>query len=539
MPDRERLDLATAAVLIWKEDPSMPTRMISQAVLAFALVTLVAITTVPRSSPAQAPKPGGRLVVGLSQDIPGLDPHPSTSTITYQVLSLVFQSLVDFDRNLVIRPVLAESWRVSPNGREWTFVLRKGVTFHNGRPLSAQDVKFTFERILDPKTAARGRGALAIIERVEAVDSGTVRFHLSRPSGAFLSRIAQTFQAIIPPEALAGDAFKPIGTGPYQLVEWKTNDRIELRRFAGYWEPGLPYLDELTLKPIPDNTVRLTALQTGDAGMIQLIPLERLAELTQAPSKDYLVRTVKGGGGFSAFILNTKKPPFSDARVRRAVAAAVDKQEVVLGVWRGAGQPINQLMPPGPSWFFNVPDRKADVEQAKRLLGEAGVPRGLKVVHTVGQVSNLVPAAQVFQAQLGRIGIDLSLEVMDWAAYIKRQRALDFTSTNTGFFPKGDPDDAYFRYFHSKGGANELSGGYANPAVDRLLEEAEATVDDKRRADAYQKAVEIIQDEVPMIITALGDAAMGWRTPVKGLEPHIIGILAYPGGGLPHAWLDR
>jgi peptide/nickel transport system substrate-binding protein len=517
----------------------MRTRTISRALVALALVALAGITPLPRVTPAQTPKQGGRLVVGLSQDIPGLDPHPSTSTITYQVLSLVFQSLVDFDRNLAIRPVLAESWRVSPNGREWTFTLRKGVKFHSGRPLSADDVKFTFERILDPKTAARGRGALAMIERVEAVDPGTVRFHLSRPSGAFLSRIAQTFQAIIPPESVAGDAFKPIGTGPYQLVEWKTNERIELRRFPGYWEPGLPYLDELTLKPIPDSTVRLTALQTSDAGLIQLIPLERLQELTQAPSKDYVVRTVKGGGGFSAFILNTKKPPFSDVRVRRALALAVDKQEIVLGVWRGFGQPINQLMPPGPSWFFKVPDRKADVEQAKRLLAEAGVPRGLKIVHTVGQVSNLVPAAQVFQAQLGRVGIDLSLEVMDWAAYIKRQRALDFTSTNTGFFPKGDPDDAYFRYFHSKGGANELSGGYANPEVDRLLEEAEATVDDRRRADTYQKAVEIIQDEVPMIITALGDAAMGWRAPVKGLEPHIIGILAYPGGGLTHAWLDR
>jgi peptide/nickel transport system substrate-binding protein len=157
----------------------------------------------------------------------------------------------------------------------------------------------------------------------------------------------------------------------------------------------------------------------------------------------------------------------------------------------------------------------------------------------VGQVSNLVPAAQVFQAQMSRLGVEVSLEVMDWAAYIKRQRAIDFVSTNTGFFPKGDPDDAYFRYFHSKGGANELSGGYANPTADRLLEEAEATVDDKRRADAYAKFVEIIQDEVPVVITALGDAAMGWRTAVKGFEPHIIGILAYPGGGLPRTWLDR
>ncbi len=502
---------------------------------------LAAVLTVSLTSPlaAQTPKRGGTLVVGMSQDLPGLDPHPSTSTITYQVLSLVYQGLVDFDRDLKIKPVLAESWKVSSNGKEWTFALRKGVKFHNGRALTAGDVKFSLDRILDPKTAARGKGALSIIESVQVVDPQTVRVHLTRASGAFLSRIAGTYQAILPPEAVQGPAFKAIGTGPFQLTEWKTNERVELKRFDGYWEAGLPYLDAVTLKPVPDGTVRLTALKTGDAGFVQLIPLESLAELQAAPSKDYVVSTVKGGGGFSAIILNSRKPPFNDVRVRRAVALATDKKEVGLGVWRGFAQPVNQWMPPGTPWFFAVPDRKVDVEQAKKLLAEAGLARGTKLTHTVGQVANLVPAAQVFQAQLTRIGIDLQLEVLDWPAYIKRQRAMDFTSTNTNFFPKVDPDDAYYRYFHSKGGANELSGGYANPAADKLLEEGEATVDAGKRAEVYRRFVEIVQDEVPVVTTGLGDAAVGWRTPLKGFEPHIIGLLAYPGGGLPNVWLDR
>ena len=371
------------------------------------------------------------------------------------------------------------------------------------------------------------------------VDPQTVRVHLTRPSGAFLSRIAGTYQAILPPEAVQGTAFKTIGTGPFQLTEWKTNERVELKRFDGYWEAGLPYLDAVTLKPVPDGTVRLTALKTGDAGFVQLIPLESLAELQAAPSKDYVVRTVKGGGGFSAILLNSRKPPFNDVRVRRAVAMAIDKKEVALGVWRGFAQPINEWMPPGTPWFFAVPDRKVDVEQAKKLLAEAGLARGARLTHTVGQVANLVPAAQVLQAQLTRIGVDLQLEVRDWPAYIKRQRAMDFTSTNTNFFPKVDPDDGYYRYFHSKGGANELSGGYANPAADKLLEEGEATVDPAKRAEAYRRFVQLIDDEVPVVTTGLGDAAIGWRAPVKGFEPHIIGLLAYPGGGLPHVWLDR
>jgi peptide/nickel transport system substrate-binding protein len=201
--------------------------------------------------------------------------------------------------------------------------------------------------------------------------------------------------------------------------------------------------------------------------------------------------------------------------------------------------PINEWMPPGTPFFFSHPDRKVDVEGAKKLLAEAGLAKGTKLTHTVGQTANLVPAAQVFQAQLTRIGLDLQLEVLDWPAYIKRQRAMDFTSTNTNFFPKVDPDDAYYRYFHSKGGANELSGGYANPAADKLLEEGEATVDAARRAEAYKRLVQLLDDEVPVVTTGLGDAAVGWRAPVKGFEPHIIGLLAYPGGGLTHVWLDR
>ena len=424
--------------------------------------------------------------------------------------------------------------------RTWTFELRKGVKFHNGRPLTAGDVKFSLDRILDPKTAARGQVVRSsIIESVQVVDPQTVRVHLTRASGAFLSRIAGTYQAILPPEAVQGPAFKPIGTGPFQLTEWKTNERVELKRFDGYWEAGLPYLDAVTLKPVPDGTVRLTALKTGDAGFVQLIPLESLAELQAAPSKDYVVTTVKGGGGFSAIILNSQ-----EAAVQRRARAPRGRprhgQEGSgprrLARVRAADQ---QWMPPGTPLFFNVPDRKVDVEQAKKLLAEAGLAKGAKLTHTVGQTANLVPAAQVFQAQLTRIGIDLQLEVLDWPAYIKRQRAMDFTSTNTNFFPKVDPDDAYYRYFHSKGGANELSGGYANPAADKLLEEGEATVDAGKRAEAYRR----------LRRAARGRGAGGHHGPGRcggrladageGLRAAHHRPAGVSGGGLPNVWLER
>jgi len=156
-------------------------------IVRLVLIALLGLL-VPLHAAAQTPKRGGTLVVAMSQDLPGLDPHPSTSTITYQVLSLVYQGLVDFDRDLKIKPVLAESWTTSADGKTWTFKLRRNVRFHNGRALTAADVKFSLERILDPKTAARGRGSLSSIESVQAVDPQTVRVHLTHPSGAFLAR---------------------------------------------------------------------------------------------------------------------------------------------------------------------------------------------------------------------------------------------------------------------------------------------------------------------------------------------------------------
>jgi peptide/nickel transport system substrate-binding protein len=183
--------------------------MILRLVLAVVLALLL-----PLHAVAQTPKRGGALVVGMSQDLPGLDPHPSTSTITYQVLSLVYQGLVDFDRELKIKPVLAESWTTSADGRTWTFKLRKGVKFHNGRALTAGDVKFSLDRILDPKTVARGKGALSIIESVQVVDPQTVRVHLTRPSGAFLSRIAGTYQPSCRRRRWKGRRSRRSGRGP-------------------------------------------------------------------------------------------------------------------------------------------------------------------------------------------------------------------------------------------------------------------------------------------------------------------------------------
>jgi peptide/nickel transport system substrate-binding protein len=505
---------------------------------ALALVMLV----LPLGVQAQTPVRGGSLVIGLQADLGQLDPHKSAATITYVALSPIFQSLVDLGPNLEIRPLLATSWTVSSDGLTWTFNLRRGVLFHNGRELTSADVKFNVERIIDPKTGARGRGQLSVIESVATPEKYVVQFRLRSKFGVFPTTLVTTFQAIAAPESFdpATNMIKsPIGTGPFQFVEWRTNDRLVMRRFDKYWEQGKPYLDEVVLKPIPDDTVRLTALQTGDITMALDMPVARLRDLFASPSKDYVIRLVKGGTGYGVIVLMTTRKPLDNKKVRQAMAYAVNKRELIEAQFRGWGREVNQKFPKGHPWHVDVRDRPMDLDRARQLLIEAGLPNGFRTTMTVPNAYSRDIVGQVFQAQMRRIGIEVDLQVFDFPTWVKRADGRDFDITNTTFFPKVDPDDAYFRYLHTDGTVWQLSGLLRNGELDRLLDEGRAEADTKKRVTIYKRVVEIMNDEASMLIYGQGDASIGWRSNVRGFVPQTIGALSYPGGGLQHVWLAK
>jgi peptide/nickel transport system substrate-binding protein len=503
---------------------------------------LLLFTLLPLATQAQSPVRGGTLTVGVQADLKTLDPHASALTITYVDLSPIFQTLVDLGPNLELRPLLATSWKVGPDNLMWTFNLRHGVLFHNGRELTSRDVKFSIERILDPKTGARGRGDLSAIDAIATPDPYTVQFKLKSPFGVFPTKLATTYQAIIPVEAVnpsTNELVKPIGTGPFAFVEWKTNDHLTMRRFDRYWEKGKPYLDEVVIKPIPDGTVRLTALQTGDVNLILDVPQARIQDLFAHPSNDYVIRLVRGGGGQSVVILNTRRKPFDNLKVRQAVAYALNKQELTEAAFRGWGRPVNQNFTPTSPWYLKVKGRSMDLTKSKQLLGEAGMPNGFKTSATVGNGYGLPDVAQVYQAELRRVGIDVNLQVYDIPSWAKRIDSGDFEMENTGYFAKVDPDDAYYRYLHSNGGAWQLSGFLNNPDLDRLLDEGRVEADTEKRKAIYAKVVEIVQDESSMLIFGSGDTAVGWRVTVHGFAPQIIGALSYPGGGVQETWISK
>lgn len=505
-----------------------------------ALVLLLALA--PLTSRAQGPARGGALIVGVQADLNNLDPHKSALTITYVALSPIYQSLVDLGPNLELRPLLATSWKVGSDNLTWTFTLRHGVRFHNGRELNARDVKFSIERILNPKTGARARGDLSAVDSVATPDQYTVEFKLKSQFGVFPTKLATTYAAILPVEAVnqaSNELIKPIGTGPFQFVEWKTNDHLSMKRFDGYWEKGKPYLDEVVVKPIPDETVRLTALQTGDVGLILDVPQARIQDLFAHPSSDYVIRLVRGGAGQGVVILNTRRKPFDNVKIRQAVAYALNKRDLTEAAYRGWGRPVNQNFTPSSPWYLKVKDRSTDLAKAKQLLGEGGLPNGFRTSATVGNGYGLPAVAQVYQAQLRRIGIDVNLQVFDIPSWAKRIDSGDFDMENTGFFAKVDPDDGYYRYLHSNGGVWQLSGFLNNPELDRLLDDGRAEADTEKRKAIYAKVVEIVQNEASMIIFGSGDTAVGWRNSVRGFTPQIIGALSYPGGGVQEIWLSK
>jgi peptide/nickel transport system substrate-binding protein len=490
---------------------------------------------------APAPVRGGRLTVGVQADIPHLDPHRSGLTISYVCLSPMYQGLTELGPNLELRPQLATSWNVSPDGLSWTFALRRGVRFHNGRTLTSRDVRFSVERILDPKTGARGRGDLSSIASIDTPNPTTVVFRLKSPFGFFPNKLATSYQAILPPEAVdaGNNVTKPIGTGAFQFGEWVTNDHLTMRRFDGYWDAGKPYVDEVMLKPIPDETVRLTALQTGDVAIVDSVPQARLQALFAQPSRDYVIRLVRGGGGQGVIVLNTRHKPFDNAGVRRAVAYALNKREMVDAQYRGWGVTDNQNFSPTSPWYLPVKDRPYDVARAKSLLAEAGMPNGFKITMQIANGYGFPEVAQVFQAQMRRIGVDVAIQVYDVPTWANRINTGNYDIDLTGFFAKVDPDDAYYRYSHSNGGVWQLSGYLADAELDRLLDEGRTEADVAKAKATYTRVVEILQDQASMLIFGSGHSASGWRTNVQGYAPQLIGALAYAGGGVQEAWLTK
>jgi peptide/nickel transport system substrate-binding protein len=429
-----------------------------------------------------------------------------------------------------LEPRLATSWSVSADGLEWTFKLRPGVKFHDGTPFDAQAVKYTLDRVLDRNHPASKwgtwsfvRGYLAPVKEVVVVDPLTVKFVLKFPNATFLTYLAMPNLGIISPAAQnklkEGFAAKPVGTGPYRFDGWQRGVKLTLTRNEGYWGPK-GKAKTIIFRPIPEDQTRVAELLSGGVDVITNVVPDALDLLKKNPNTSILRQP---GLTLWYVALNTKKKPFSDVRVRRALNYAVNRQAIVRDVLKNTGEPAAQFVPPA-SWGYAPDARKYtyDPARAKALLAEAGYPNGFSTTFWVPDSGSGMQLpkemATVIQANLAAVGVKAKIEIFEWGSYFGKLRKERADMAAFSWFLKSeDPDIGLFPMLNSVTSPFPNLAQYQNPEVDKLFREGRAVTDIEKRKPIYQKIVRILNEDVPHIIVDHQVEIVGTRSNVKGL----------------------
>ena len=473
-------------------------RMIGVGRGAVALLGAVLLaTTSLGGAAAQEPVPGGTLRAALTGEPDTLDPATSTIYTGAQVYDNIFSKLVNIDENNEFYGELATSWQ-QVDDTTWVFELVDDATFHNGEPFTPADVVYTFERILDPATASSYAPLFDVLESVEATGPNEVTFRLSSPFGPFLTNLANNGQIVNQVAIESADpARDPIGTGPFEFVEWVQGDHVTLRKNEAYYEEGLPYLDEIVFRFLLVDQSRIEGLRSGELDWADAVPLQQLPALMQDPEFTYVTNPTAGIPDFLA--LNTSKPPFDDPALRQAVRLAVDVGQIRDIAYFGAGEVGFQEVPSGSPWFdteASMPDR--DVEQARAILDEAGIATPLTIEYLgLPQYPELLRTGEVVREQLKEIGIEMNIEPVDVSIWFDRFINADYEITSAYQERTVDPDNFYALVLRSGGLINTT--GYASPELDALIDEARTSTDDAAREELYRSIREIVAEDAPII----------------------------------------
>ena len=492
------------------------------------------IASAQDASPDPDAKPGGTLRVGLSADPAELDPHKTNLTAAWHVIEHVYNGLVTTNPALEVVPSLAESWDVSEDGLTYTFHIRQGVLFHNGRELTAEDVKYSYDRILDPETASASAADLADAQSIDVVDDYTVSVTLGNPDSSFLAKLMGSSLAIVPSEVVEaeGDLMNTmVGTGPFKFIEYVPNSMLVVEANADYWEEGLPFLDGIEFQIVPDNTARTTALSSGTVDFIEYAPAQ---DMSIFEADESLVVTGDANTNIRYFAFNTQVEPFTDVRVRQAISMVVDRGPIIDAAIFGAGQPTNIIFPATYWAGYESEIPAPDIEGAKALLAEAGYPDGFTTeLHSWSQYPFLSNAAIVLQEQLKQIGIESELRFEENATYLANYFASDFEISVTGTSAYVDPNDVILSNFSSDSGNN--ASQYASDEMDSLIEAGMTETDQDARAEIYREIQEMIKTDLPWVNLFIASQYEAMKNFVMGYD-HI------PTGSnmsFKKVWLDQ
>lgn len=467
---------------------------------------------------------GGTLRLGLDVDADSLDPRLTRNTSGFRIRELAFAGLVAIEKDYSPVPYVAEKWE-NPSDRVWVFTLKPGVKFHDGTDLVAEDVKYTFETILDEKFNSPSRAFYTPIDKVEAVDPRTVRFTLKTPFGPFLSFMDMGIVPKAAAEKLGKDfGTKPVGAGPFKVDAWVAGSKVELSAHESFLG-GRPNLDRLVVNVVPDNSARVVALESGDLDFVQSPVSPQDVSRVQSGGKLKVERTP--AAGYTYVNLNTADPVLADKRVRQAISHLVNKKQIIETIYKGIGQVANGPIVPG-MWAYSpdVPSYEYDPERAKRLLDEAGWrvgPDGIRAkdgkrmeisVRTHSEDPDRRQLIQVLQSELGKVGIDAKTGTAAFPAFFQDVQDGKYQVAVIGWLNLSDPDRATFRQFTTDGSGNY--GKYRNETVDKLLRDARATNDRAKAKQLYADAVKQIVDDAPYVFVQVQEYIVMYAQKVQG-----------------------
>ncbi|WP_105436913.1 ABC transporter substrate-binding protein [Neorhizobium sp. T25_13] len=488
----------------------------------FFLAGTAAVFAAPALGLAQTAKPakGGTLRISVDQAASVIHPLLTRVNPEYLVTELLYSNLTRLKVDMSVEPDLAESWTPNDGLTEWTFKLRKGVTFHDGSPFTAKDVVATFKAILNPATASPGRNNVGPISDIVAVDDTTVLFKLSGAYADLPVAMAYTNARIIPASIATGDlkslSTKAVGTGPFKLVSYEPDRLIVVERNPNYYDPARPYLDRIEVQVFPDISAEGSAMIAGNVDIISTLqPTEYLrldgndgVEVLRTPS-----------GQFCNINFGCDTAPFNDARVRRAIALAVDREAMVNFVTEGFGTPGNDTpLNPSYQFFKAAKQRQKNIQEAKKLLAEAGFPNGLQATLIASDRPAVRTQLAVALKEMAKeAGITINVQTMPHATYL--EQVWKKGSFYVGFYNMQPTPDGIFKLLYTSDASwNETR--WNNKVFDALVAEARGTIDAAKRTELYTKAQELMNEEVPSIIPSFFDVLSAKRSWVSGYQAH-------------------
>lgn len=445
---------------------------------------------------------------GMVLEPPHLDPTAGAAAAIREVTyGNVFEGLTRMDGVGAIRPSLAESWTISPDGLTYTFKLRPNVTFHDGKPMTAADVVFSFDRAVAADSVNAQKALFEPIAKTEAPDPATVVITLKRPTGNLPFNLAWGDMGIVGRDSAVNNKTNPVGTGPFRFVRWVKGDKVELARFDGYWGKK-PALATATFRFIADPAAATAAMMAGDLDAFGNFPApESIPAFKADPRFKVVIGTTEGETLIST---NNAKKPFDDIRVRRAMAHAIDRKAVIDGAMFGLGTPIGtHFAPHHPAYVDLTGQYPFDVAKAKALLAEAGLPNGFRATLKLPPPTYARRGGEIIAQQLKAIGIEVELVPVEWAQWLEQVfRNKDYDLTIISHTEPLDVEiyarDNYYFNFKSD-------------ALKAAMTELNATLDEEKRYEQYRKIQKILTDDaVNVYVFQLAKAGV-WNAKVQGL----------------------